>query len=153
MFTFINHTLIVQSFTRIGFLKHLFLECFSSRFFLEFNSSTILISRCKILVLGISIFLFLDMKNSEIWTPRGQQNEDQNSRGDKTSKINLEEFLYRGQKILPREIDISSVFFEVLIPRDFTPRSRVLAFSKPIPRLFISRLTSIVKTFFYCKTW
>ena len=45
--------------------------------------------------------------------------------------------------MLPREIDISSVFFEVLIPRDFTPRSRVLAFSKPIPRLFISRLTSI----------
>ena len=42
-------------------------------------------------------------------------------------------------------IDISSVFFEVLIPRDFTPRSRVLAFSKPIPRLFISRLTSIKK--------
>ena len=122
---------------------------YSSRFFLEFNSSTILISRYKILVLGISIFLFLDMKNSEIWTPRGQQNEDQNSRGDKISKINLEEFLYRGQKILPREIDISSVFFEVLIPRDFTPRSRVLAFSKPIPRLFISRLTSILLTLFW----
>ena len=76
--------------------------------------------------------------NLDIFIPRCVNFRDLNSsrtreRGlVKTLEIHLEKFLSRGQKISPREIDISSVFFEVLTPQDFTPRSRVLAFSKPI---------------------